>query len=655
MRTLSMRIFYRIALLLLLFVLVGCGDGEFSLRFRLPEPVSGVDVQYRDIVDTIELRIYQPSQGTVSCDDIAFGLVTEESLRVSLAGEYTLRAAQSVPLEDVDRNADKLFVAHAIDADGNRILSGCAFEAEISDASDIDIPVEATVTVQAIDEDANGDTSSFRMFDAIGNVLVGVQGRWELVTTEGVVGEGMAQSADCDVGVNPFDCGVMTVTAAKPDKAGPFFLRLRVRWADEMQLGGNAAVSSGLGAAGIVMPTPITRSFVGRIETLRAGRIGPNGEAGFVGVSRGGRPQTMYFTGETANPFLVTTNNPVLAGAEGADDQTQLAVVPQDPPARDEILVVTDSSWNYLDENGAVISSVPLVSGDLLPGGAALEPLALTIGEARGSAGGQPCTNDPGRLVFLYYQRFRGFHLLDGSVPFAETQPEIFRAGETNIEHGRGCVSTSQGELIPTIFLVNSGSPFVVYEDLTYNGDAGDDVVEAYFLSGLGSSMSFSPPNTGERQILAGPVIKISEFVVSAFWWNRIAASGAERADGQTLQVATEELHTLPSVAEDISTKSGDFDGDGRLDVVTLYRGADGNGGRTYFLTAAFAALDSTRRLVASLDLRVSPSSQAALEVVDVEGDGIDDIIVGETFPGDTVNANEQSDLLIYLMGRINR
>jgi hypothetical protein len=102
-----------------------CADPEMRVTFEIPE-------DYRDMVTSISLQILMPPKTEpFGCDDLAFGTVGLDVLRLSLFQEVFITGKGEIPLAGIDRRLSKVLLARGFDEYGDLVVTACAAVGEV--------------------------------------------------------------------------------------------------------------------------------------------------------------------------------------------------------------------------------------------------------------------------------------------------------------------------------------------------------------------------------------------------------------------------------------------------------------------------------------------------------------------------------------------
>jgi len=207
----------------------GCTEPGLQVRFTIP-------AAYQAATTAIRLQIVEPSeQAPFGCDEVAFGAVTEETVRLRTAIEVTVEGGDA-DLSGVRREGDKLFVAEALDAQGLPVAAACGAHGTIENDVIIDLVGEPATLGVLADEPRNdpvetpplsGPTNiTLELRDALDAPLADAPVRWM------TLGPG-AETLDAVPGTWSDANGAVTITVTPTSLAGPALVEPRPRWARE--------------------------------------------------------------------------------------------------------------------------------------------------------------------------------------------------------------------------------------------------------------------------------------------------------------------------------------------------------------------------------------------------------------------------------------
>ncbi|MEQ9502542.1 MAG: hypothetical protein RIT81_37070 [Deltaproteobacteria bacterium] len=583
-------------LLPLALILAACGEPEVHVRFDVP-------AAYRPFVDDTSLAIYLPPAGApFTCDDLAFAQIDDDLVRASRVASIAERELEIAPLADIDRVAPKVFVAEGVDALGQRLVVGCAEVGEIGSDTEVAIrgrPVTRTTTIASSIQQTLGDALTapvvVTIVDFLGQPLPGADVRWQVVgaSGEGPIGRGTSDGE-----------GRVSIDAQLPTRAGPFVLDVRVRWAE-----GDAAA-----IPGFVVPPPTIDAIEGRVFDVRAGRIGPNGEPGFVALKDGDLPRTrrVVFVYQVPGGALQMRTSQAINGTVAA-----LGLL-SPTTGRDRPVVITESEWYEFTTDGA-----PLFSTAYEPPPGALGAAPLAIHEAG------PCTDDAdGPYVIVSYDA-------PNAAIFDATGMQRGEFGGRLDTISAGCVSDEKGGLVRMLVLNQQNIGLVVAAELTPQQYA---LREWYAIA---SGMSFAPSINGSERLLLGTQLSVNDFVVSRL--------KIERTGPGAFELVMAGLDSPP--APPVRNRGGEVDGDGTLDVISLFTRprVDAFEPPRYAVWGVLGREARGRRVAGDFDLPMPELVDPELLLVDIDQDGADDIVIVERSASGVLVGDARVE--IYSMG----
>lgn len=557
-------------------LITACGEPDLGVRFVVPPA-------YREFVASTSLSIYVPPiAAPFSCDDLAFAEVDADLVRASLVAEIVEREGDTAPLADIDRIAPKLFVAEGFDATGARVIVGCSEVGTIEDDIDVEIrgrPTTRTGTIATSIQQRLGVPLAtpvvVNVTDFLGQRLPGADVRWQVIGSSGpgAVGRGTSDGE-----------GRVSIDAALPPRAGPFVLDVRVRWAEI----GTAPIP------GFVVPSAQTVTFQDRVYDARSGRVGPNGEPGFVvltvGDLAGTRRVVRVYQAPGTGELLRRVSQSITASDAVLGLLTPVS-------GRERPVVITRTAWFEVGPNGEMMAS-PVYAPP--PGAVGARPLGVY------PAG--PCPIDPaGPTVIVNYDAD------DAAIYTSDGQRGASFNGRVDTV-AAGCVSDDDGGEVRMLVVNQPNFGLFVAAQLAPN----QFTLREWYA--LGNGMSFA--QLGGAAVLLGTQLSVNDFVVSRLTVARTGPDDFELVMGG--------LDSPP--APPVANQGGELDGDGKLDVVSLFtrpRVSQLEAPR-YALWSVLGREHRGRRVAGDFDLPVPELTDPALLLVDIDTDGADDIIVIE-------------------------
>jgi hypothetical protein len=585
---------------------LACADPRLTLDFVIKEP-------YLSAIQSVDLQVLVPPiAAPFNCDDVAFGRVDAKTLTLTRVGE-TSSDTQRTALNDINRTANKIFIADGFDETKRRLVTGCVALGEIKKDTSIRIIAEPVARVSPA-QPASISTVLDRPLttpilipvkDVLDKPLAGVHAVWNIEGAAGLASTGEA---------NTDPTGVLSLSPALPSRPGPFVLDVRVKWAD------NPPVV----VPGFVRPNPIDIDLPSRALQYASGAIGPSMEKGVVVMlaEPGGNRLALVYKRPDAPPDAPNHGIVVKTSAR-LPAPSILGVIDERGRRPDRVIAVGLTSWSeVVDPNGMLETRM------YAPPSGTTQPVKIFT---TGSCTGDAPEDDP-QVLIEYAESVAAIFPADGGdskqafrLSRDPTMPATILAS--------GCLSDQSARLSRT-WAVDLGSGFGVVLLLPTV-----DFPAAFWLT-LPQALAFSPAiGTSDKRLIFGTQISVNDIVVSR-------ASFQHEMD--MLSVVVEGFDTVPSVPS--FTAVGDLDGDGGADAASLFRraGATMNDPPKDAIWTVLARQHETRRISGDADLGTPLLRAPMLVLADVDGDGSDDIVVGETT---TAVGDANAHVYIYQMG----
>lgn len=575
-----------------------CGDPQLSLTFNIRDP-------YRGRIASVSVQVIQPTVAEpFTCDDIAFRRVEPAVIALAKVNEINTDSLKT-PINELSRTSSKLFWVDGLDQEKRRLVTGCGKMGEIKKDTKLEIVAEPVARVR---DPAGVSLSPPRpptepvvivARDALDQPLADVPARWSI---EGAAGEGSSGQTKSDA------MGNIAITPQLPRRNGPFVLDVRVRWADR------APVL----LSGVVRPDAQLVELSGRALAFRSGAIGPNKEQGFAALLAdtvlGGVKVLLVY--RAPNRMLTMKTSVRITGSP------ILGLIDYSGAARDRVVVVSATSWTEVSADGV------LVARPFTPAGASAPLRLLTTG---------PCGSaDPTRTRALIEL---GDGLYAQYTPDGGQPMDMLRLNDPAAQRAdvvaSGCVSDQADKLTRTWAIV-IGTGIGVFA--ATRAEPTGTFQFANWLA-LSEGIAIAPMNGRGRKQIFGAQLSVNDIVVSR-------ATLEHQPDSLALKV--EGLDSIPNVPT--QTAAGDIDGDGAADVVAVFdRGL--LTARRPALWAVLGREHGGRRIAGDVELAPAtpPLREPVLMVLDLDGDGIDDIVLGEVASSPVARASRAQ---IYYMGR---
>ncbi len=590
----------RLAPLAPLVLVAACTDPVLNVQFTIPG-------RYNSEVKSSTLRIVEPPPAEpFDCDAIAFSRLAPDVLRLSTTLEVTARSSDAVPLADLDRLSSKLLLADGLDASGDALVRGCLAVGEVDAVLDAEIIGEPIAVLTAITETATAAPGVLtppvilEVRDRRGQSLADIQGRWQIT---GAGGDGESGEVTSD------ENGRLTIQPHAPAQPGPFTLSTSVRWGTT----GRTVVS------GAATPSGETVTLPGRALAYRAGRIGPLGEPGIVALISTGSMQTeVVFLYREGGQFVQRRSMPLGNG-------TVLGILEElrDPPTsgRDRVIVLTAGrEWLEVSPDGT-FTREPLA------------PPGLGFGRPTAMVSATECrVGAPPRAMVGFDDGFLGVYggtgvKLDGHF--------VYLLSPTNFPLdplASGCLDIEGSGPIRTYVLSPRSLPLYV---LTERNPT--DIVVGGFIA-LTAGISFVPPSKANVGQLIGTQIDGNDFVLG-----RVRGRVEGTGNDEVLNLIPVGSDAIPAAFQPLSTTAGDLDGDGKLDVVSLFGRVSAGGGPAEFQIWSYLALEvAGQRIAGPLVDDLPAFADPELLLIDIDRDTIPDIVVGDRpAVGETVTRME--------------
>lgn len=560
----------------------GCYDGSVTVE---------LDFAPSDGIERIRAAVYlEPSGQIIDCDQLAFGKIPADTLEASELIELEAAPGETLGLGEIPRLGTKLFFAEALTAGGISIVAGCAELGTIEGHARVVIEGEPRKTVLALDPLFSGETVGVRVSTLAGGDPVATPIDWELLGPAG-----FRRASDPAQPIASDELGRAAVPIEIPDAAGPARLDLRVRWGAPAltRISGFLDPESQL----LAMP-PGERDSAGD-QLLEVGAL--DDQVAIVALG----PTSAETFAREVQIHCIDGDGALSSRVETADGARTLAHL--DTASGEKIVAIADAG-----------------DGDSLAW--------KEYGCAETVSRPDPFPRPPDRMVTV------GGCDSAGQLVYAQSE-------------GEPLISTASGQGEPGEPLDLAGGPFdaEVASVLTRGGCA--DSLDGprptvVFAAGRATGPVFTPLVVGlldEQAARAG----LLQAGATAIWLRRSSASGPApmvvgeiTAQGPALTrlrlfpIGPRGLLGIPVGSEPmpslvLETASGDVDGDGLADLVSLMPAGASGDGNAVAVHVSLALPDTEERLSGTLSAPLAGVAAPRLRVFDIDGDGIDDIVVG--------------------------
>ena len=556
---------------LALMALMVCLLAALGLFAACADPEVSVTVRVppaqRDATATVVVEVYQPAVAQpLSCDELAFGAAPAPALQLSRLRQVSLPLAGGAgPIGPIDRTATTIIVAHALSAEGAAQASGCEALAPFDDDVRLEIDLEPVVVLSLSSVTANAPLGE--PLD-VRIAVADLDGQPIPTAALRWVARGARhEGTSGSASVAAQDQGHLAIDP--PRAAGPVVIQVRGRWANN-----NPARISGY-----VLPSrlPTTVAERGVARAYAAGRFEANDRwAVAVVVEVGGQSLLRYCAGSTPvsctePPIRLPGPGPVARVTTAGEDRLVLATA-------QNIVVYRGAQAEPAQPHGG---GLPV---QLLPAGA--------------------CP-DPSGVVVVFDDGTHQYHAA------GQQQPSPLQ-GVSGSLLASGCVSTDTGDVRRAFVTVAAPEGASRVEVLPTGAGQASSVP----WLGAPAPVAFTRSFDG-WQLMLGVKTRIDELVVA----RGTVALGAPA-------VETAEHDVLPGRPHALA--SGDIDGDGELDIVALVEQQRiGASGSQLGVWTVLGAKAGPQRIAGVLPLMPGVLCQTSLLVADLDGDGVDEIIVG--------------------------
>jgi hypothetical protein len=578
----------------MMLALAACGDPSISVVFDVDEE----QIQ-RLAGGSSTLRIYHPLPAApFDCDQLAFGEVDPEVLRLSLISEISLAATSEGPLE-VDRVASKLFWAEGLDRNQRRLVTGCAEQGEITGDTEVVIVAEPTKLISVVTQPSLSlemglpleSPIEFQVTDLDRRPLDGVEVRWEIDGAGGSGSNGSTATATS---------GRALILPDLPVRPGPFVLDVAIRWAEQ----------DPEPVTGFVHPRARVGTLPARVYDYRGGLVGPNAEPGFVALIDG----TALGTYQVAHVYQNAAGEMEKRFSEDiATSLPQLGLIdPENGGERARAIVVGIDDWTEVGVDGALTPRVYSSQG--------LAPVAI---EMSGS-----CEPGSPPQIFISYE-------LEAIGIFnAEAEGELFTAFVDLI--ASGCVTDEVAGLRRILILED------FERDLFVGALVGNEFIGQYWLA-VPNGIGFAPSiGSSTDSLLLGTQLSVNDVVISRY----VVRSG--QMNLMLVERGLDSPNGLP-----LFTDGGDIDGDELLDVASLLdQRVTIDDPPRFAIFSALGRMREGKRITGDFPIASSATLRdPEMILVDFDRDGSDDVVIAERTAFEPAGVETRFE--VYEMGEL--
>jgi hypothetical protein len=595
-------------------------------------------------IASTQVTVYQSD--VISCNGVVFGDLDATQLAALQVAQETLGSngrVTSGSLDGMSRTDNKVIVARGFDGSNNWIAAGCGSAGVISDGSTLTIDTEGTVAVSLEPPDAAGNDPygvDIATTDPYGSAVAGRQISWTVFGPTGTVPYTSASSFDMIAGsdggewqpnvtcTNP-DASLVAVHPMFPNLTGGYAVQMRVEWA-------NAPIPqfTDLGLSQSVL------------QSVHAA-----GHSHYCAVhATGGANHVACFDDEPVSGIVVHD----FAYGSNAQGSAVLNDVADETPPNGAVALVaepgsgSDTDIYVVDAAGGVTPMFPL--GATVPAGTAFKIGGIGSGAVDdaifepgcGSDGAHVVVHAAGTLLDEVYELdpAGGNALLvkyfeEGSEPFSQLV-------------SAGCIGQLGSDAPVQVLAIDIGR--------TKSDGVDVDVVDTFALHDCVPGTLPTNLSCADVPLFPGAGVGFTQTASPHLLAATVTASGVEIEEvvlsGGSAQ-APVEVAAVPSAALPDHIVTGNFDSSGQLDQ--LWDMVSSRRGGSTFEIAYTGQLVGTLPLEA-LSPNIPATSVDDILVADVNGDGVDDVIVTVTTTLGTAGSGTgaalaASNLLVVPMG----
>ncbi len=603
----------RIGVALALSWTAACFDGSVNVSFTIQ---SGLDQ-----VETVRVAVYAEATGPIGCEQLSFDEIPLDVLDTTEVFSAQTPRGEEIELSNIPRTGKKLFFAEGLTATGVSIVAGCEEVGEINSPTQVEITsrlrtngaiTSPLVVPRGADGGARVGDVTVSVVELDGMAQGGSLIRWRL---RGANVGGIHVADGSETTDQNGDATIVFEADQLPPAAGPIELDVRTRWAQTQVPPVTALLN----------PAPLFDQVSARIDQLSSARGNDIVEVGRLRDSTGAIKQSIVVlaTETPASGREVTNAHVFELKASGALFERLPPIPVGDNSLRrartlgkirhedyDQVIAVwsetlVDRFWTDVGSRDSVrspYSGVPIKLG--ATAGCTDGDEDALLAQMLGDGQGIEFANSLGIAL-----PERDFDLsFAGVAPNAELVEVGCVRDTLNKSQTLMVVDTvggSTGSLVPFVPLIIVRSEdrelsFGTVKALATTAWIGDFNAAADGALLLGEATNQGPATT--------------RYVVQP---------GAKEGE-----VIADFLGLDPTPSTILSTAEGDINGDGETDVVSLLAVGSDAAGIKILVHVSMAIAGSPERLRASSSAVITAVAPR-LRVTDLDGDSLDDVIVG--------------------------
>jgi hypothetical protein len=635
----------------ILLALIACGGPSVRVVIDLP-------ASHKSHVETVLLRVLEPpSTAPFDCESLVYGDVDDTTLRLSQTQpDIPLTKDSAADLSGIARKGLKLFWVEGLDKERQVVVAGCGSQGDISQEVTVEIKAQPA-TLVSWPFDSGPPVVRATVSDIYKAALQQTTDvRWTVVGGKGIACvvtnavDGNTARIDMSVGSPDWQS-----SACKDETPliGPLLVDVRAPWqVNELaHLWSNVLPGEPFRAESATCPQnkpTLECGFIGNAFKYVVGRIGPNGEMGFAVLLLDGaqvKLDLMLFKAAPAGDPSLDFDKHELTLSGGAET---MGLVPL--ASRDQLVIVTAAA--AADKLQWVPVTVDTTGDPHLAAGTDLQrptsgPPGTTL-RATGFFSLAPCQAASNGSILVSFEPPAQQSPLPPSRVLAVNPEAPVRAISTNLGMNpqggvvdAGCLAESEGAQYPALVYPMPGPPGSSgghQVEIVRNGvkfDLEVPLLTHSFSVRLAPAFGPTPP-----YLMAANIMPQGSFL-DRYW---ISAFNEGPKKIQIDRVMYDSIASTPQ-----SVASGNLDGDDKQDVVLVQPFGTGTPTEqnTEFNLLLILGAEFNGQRVAGLLGKTVVMEQPQVLLADFDGDGFDDILVGERASDGTSNTS------VYRMGLI--